>query len=68
MARHEKDFRGNGDPLSLEELLDLIEGEGESVRHAAIACYLSASDGWREAIKELGGAFAEAGLRERKTD
>ena len=31
---------------------------------------LSASEGWQEAVKQLGGAFAEdaAELRERKAD
>ena len=29
-----------------------------STRKAAVALYLSASDGWREAREELGGAFA----------
>jgi len=27
-------------------------------RQAAIACYLSASEGWRSASQRLGGAFA----------
>ena len=33
-----------------------------------IACALSASEGWQEAVKKLGGAFAEegSGLKERK--
>ena len=70
MARHEKDFHGTGEPMSLEDLLDLLEGAGDSARHAAIACYLSASEGWRDAVKQLDGAFAEreTGLRERKPD
>ena len=70
MARHEKDFCGDGAPLSLEDLLDLLEEETQSARHAAIACYLSAGEGWRDAMKKLGGAFAdvEPGLREGKPD
>ena len=73
MARHERDFRtGAEEPLSLDELLALLggaDGEGPS-REDAIACYLSAGEGWREAMKRLGGAFAEgaAGLKERKAD
>ena len=60
-------------PLSLDELLDLLSVAGENggrTRDDAIACYLSGSDGWREAVKSLGGAFAEAtrGLKERKAD
>jgi len=60
-------------PLSLNELLALL-GEGadgdDRSRQDAIACYLSGGDGWRDAVKMLGGTFAEeeAGLRERKAD
>jgi hypothetical protein len=74
LARHEKDFRGQPkQPLSLNELLALLEEgteAGEASREDAIACYLSGSDGWREAVKRLGGTFAEeeARLRERKAD
>jgi hypothetical protein len=74
LARHEGNFRiGAEATLSLDELLDLLSFAGEDQRHAredAIACYLSGSDGWREAVKFLGGAFAEeeSGLRERKAD
>ncbi|HET7605241.1 MAG TPA: hypothetical protein VFK28_04135 [Sphingomicrobium sp.] len=74
MARHEKDFSPNGEaPLSLDDLLALL-GQGAEIdersRQDAIACYLSGSDGWRDAMKTLGGTFAEeaAGLRERKSD
>ena len=74
MARHESDFSaGAQEPLSLDELLTLLgnaaEGDGRS-REDAIACYLSGGDGWREAVKRLGGTFAEGttGLKERKGD
>jgi len=74
LARHEKDFRGTTEaPLGLDELLALL-GSGADVddrsRQDAIACYLSGGEGWRDAMKMLGGAFAgeETGLRERKTD
>jgi hypothetical protein len=46
----------------------------ERERQEAIACCLSASDGWDEAIQRLGGAFAAkseagaTGLRKRKAD
>ena len=72
MARHDGDFRtGAEEPLSLDELLSLLGNNAageERSREDAIACYLSASEGWREAVKLLGGAFAEgaAGLKERK--
>ncbi len=73
LARHERDFRtGAEEPLSLDELLALLGGaDGDArSREDAIACYLSAGEGWREAMKRLGGAFAEgsAGLKDRKAD
>jgi hypothetical protein len=74
LARHEGDFRiGAEATLSLNELLDLLGAAGEvggCCREDAIACYLSGSDGWREAVKFLGGAFAEeeSGLKELKAD
>jgi hypothetical protein len=74
LARHERDFRNAAEaPLSLDELLALL-GSGadadERTRQDAIACYLSGSDGWRDAMKILGGTFAEeaTGLKERKSD
>ncbi len=72
MARHEGNFREAAEaPLSLSELLALLgnAGEGEArSREDIIACALSAGDGWQDAVKRLGGAFAEeeARLRERK--
>ena len=73
LARHEGNFRtGAEEPLSLNELLALLSsaGAGARTREDAIACYLSGAEGWREAMKLLGGTFAEAseGLRERKDD
>jgi hypothetical protein len=61
------------EPLSLNELLELLGGAADQAgrsREDAIACYLSAGDGWREAVKLLGGTFAEevTGLKERKVD
>ena len=74
MARHEGDFRKVAEaPLSLNELLDLLAAAGEGgagSREDAIACYLSGSEGWRDAVQLLDGAFAEEGskLKERKAD
>jgi hypothetical protein len=72
LARHEGNFRSAAEaPLSLDELLAFLatveKSEGCS-REDAIACALSASEGWQEAVKRLGGAFAEdaPGLKERK--
>ena len=74
MARHEGDVRITAqEPLSLSELLALLgdaaERDGRS-REDAIACYLSGADGWREAVKLLGGTFAQAQarLKERQSD
>lgn len=74
LARHEGDFRAHAEePLNLYELLALLGDAGKSddrTREDAIACYLSGGEGWREAVKLLGGTFAEetGGLRERKPD
>jgi hypothetical protein len=60
-------------PLSLDELLALLDdpakGDAGSREHA-IACFLSGSDGWKDAVKQLDGTFAKgaAELRERKED
>src|SRR4051812_41227205 len=62
LARHEGDFRtGAEEPLSLNELLALLgdgADRGDRSREDAIACYLSAGEGWREAMKRLRGALA----------
>ena len=73
MARHEGNFRvGAEEPLSLDDLFALLgEVEGDDrARNDAIACALSASEGWQEAVRRLRGAFAEeaSGLRERKDE
>jgi hypothetical protein len=74
LARHEGNFRiGAEATLRLDELLDLLADAGQAgglSREDAIACYLSGSDGWREAVKFLGGAFAEeqSELKELKAD
>jgi hypothetical protein len=73
VARYEKDFSEDGQqPLSLGELLDLLDQSppGDRAREDAIACYLSGGDGWRDAVKTIGGAFAAeaTGLKGRKED
>ena len=60
MARHEAEFRAEREVhTGLAELL----GAGEPTlsdreRQDAIVCYLTRSEGWEEAFKLLGGAFA----------
>ena len=74
MARHDGDVRTKAqEPLGLSELLALLDDTAErsgQSREDAIACYLSGTDGWREAVKLLGGTFAEgeARLRKRQPD
>jgi hypothetical protein len=74
LARHEGDFDpSSGELLGLNELLELLGNAPESAgrsREDAIACYLSGGEGWREAMKHLGGTFAEEAteLKDRKTD
>jgi hypothetical protein len=74
LARHERNFgAAAGEPLSLAELLEKLgetAGPGDRSREDAIACYLSGDEGWREAVKQLGGTFAERAkeLKVRKAD
>ena len=73
LSRHEGGFSATAEEaLSLNDLLQLLNESGEGdfrARQDAIACYLSAGEGWRDAVKRLGGAFAQAeGLRENKAD
>jgi hypothetical protein len=74
LARHEPEFRATMDgPLTLAELSGLL-GDAKALtecdRHEAIACYLSVSEGWTEAARRLGGAFAPGPprLKDRKID
>ena len=73
MARHEPDFRASAEhPLSLSELLALLGDKdgSERERQDAIACYLSAGEGWKDAVRRLGGNFASEAqkLSEGKAD
>ena len=68
MARHEGEFEAAAETsLEMAELLRAL-GEVDSAadreRRATIACLLSASEGWRDAVEQLGGAFAEV-VRQR---
>jgi hypothetical protein len=62
LSRFERDFSAAGDaPLSTTELLNLLGANTNLTgpeRQEAIACYLSAGDGWDRALKTLRGAFA----------
>ena len=67
MARHEGEFEAAAETsLEMEELLRALQSAdsaSERERQAAIACLLSASEGWREAAGRLRGAFAEDGAK-----
>ena len=71
MTKFENNFPAE-EPLSLNELLELLNTGGfeERERENAIACYLSAGEGWRDAMRKMSGAFAdgETTLKERKQD
>jgi hypothetical protein len=73
LARHEPNIRASArKELEVDELLSLLPDSKDATereRQEAIACYLSGSEGWDEAVQRLGGAFAEAtGLKGRKAD
>jgi hypothetical protein len=72
LARHEGEFEAAAETsLEMGELLRALrraESANDRERQAAIACLLSASEGWRKAAKRLGGAFAENGTRTELTD
>jgi hypothetical protein len=64
LARFDGKFEAAGETrLDIDELFSAFPGAGEAVargRQDAIACFLSASEGWEEAREALRGAFATA--------
>jgi hypothetical protein len=78
LARHEPNIRAAArTELGADELVSIhpdTRDPAERDRQEAIACFLSASDGWNEALQRLGGTFAETfdanarGLRDGKAD
>jgi hypothetical protein len=64
LARFDGKFEAAGETrLDIDELFSAFPGAGEAVasgRQDAIACFLSASEGWEEARAALRGAFATA--------
>ena len=75
LARHEGDFarrrQAAAEPRRTARVCSAKRrSDGRQSREDAIACYLAGGEGWREAVKQLGGAFAEerTGLRDRKRD
>jgi hypothetical protein len=64
LAKHEGEFQAAAEvSLQLGELLAALAQRSASEgsdRQAAIACYLSGAEGWRDAAARLKGAFAPA--------
>jgi hypothetical protein len=62
LSRIDGKFTSAGEiPLDLADLLAVLEAQPETNARdwrQAIACYLAAGDGWRDASQLLGGAFA----------
>ena len=62
MARFDGDLKAAGEArLDIDELLSVLSGEsnlGKEERQDAIACFLSVSEGWKDARDSLKGAFA----------
>jgi hypothetical protein len=72
LAKHETDFEAAGEAqLTPRETLSLARTQGPTApppsREDALACFLSAAEGWDEAARRLDGAFADCpALRENK--
>jgi hypothetical protein len=64
VSRIEGKIEGDGNAdVEAADILAALAADRRSEankRQAAVARYLSASEGWREACHELGGAFAPA--------
>ena len=62
MARFDGNLKAAGEAkLDVDELLSALSGTsgaGQRERQEAIACFLSASEGWRDAREALKGTFA----------
>jgi hypothetical protein len=62
LARFDGKFEAAGEArLDIDELLSALPkagGKPADGRHDAIACFLSASEGWEEAREALKGTFA----------
>ena len=62
MARYDGELKA-AQEVGLSEAFPNREAalSSDRLRQEAIACYLSAGEGWREALKLLDGAFAPEG-------
>ena len=72
MAKHERDFEAAGKARLTQSEAQLLRGARgqpapEPTREDALACFLSAAEGWDEAARRLDGAFADCpALRKTK--
>jgi hypothetical protein len=64
LARFDGNLKAAGEAkLDVDELLSVLSGTsgaGQKERQEAITCFLSASEGWRDAKSRLKGTFASA--------
>ncbi len=73
MARHETNFEAAGEAhLTPRETLSLSTVRGRTApspsREDALACFLSAAEGWDEAARRLDGAFADCPALKQSKD
>jgi hypothetical protein len=65
VSRIDRKIGGEGDqPADAADILAALARDAGGVarrRQDAVSCYLSASEGWQEALTLLGGAFAKEG-------
>jgi len=71
LSRYEGKFQGKAAAsLDVSRLISELAGQQAQLsardRRHAIACYLSASEGWRNASERLGGAFAGRAFAKRQ--
>jgi hypothetical protein len=66
VSRNEGKIVGDGiEPVESADILSALAEMSESdadLRKGAVSCYLSASEGWKQARNVLGGAFAAPAL------
>ena len=72
MSRNEGKIGGQGEAaIDAAEILAALrrESRGARSRKDAVRCYLAAGEGWKEASRLLGGAFADSsGLMQAKDE
>ena len=61
MARYDGELKAAQEVGLTEVFPRPLDPAADRLRQDAIACYLSGGEGWREAQKLLGGAFAPEG-------